>query len=90
MLLLGGGVKSSRNAPCKGKKKKVMIQSVLLCRKDFFRLVVIHPVCRLYERIAIRMHFSLSHSPFYFFFSLLKIIRLQSGLRGVTFVLTFP
>ncbi len=52
----GGDVKSSRNAPCKG-KKKVMIQSVLLCRKDFFRLVVIHPVCRLYERTAIRMHF---------------------------------
>lgn len=67
MFLLGGDVKSSRNAPCKG-KKKVMIQSVLLCRKDFFRLVVIHPVCRLYERIAIHMHFSPLSFPFSFSF----------------------
>lgn len=37
--------------------KKVMIQSVLLCRKDFSGLVVTHPVCRLYERTAIGMHF---------------------------------
>lgn len=70
--------------------KKVMIQSVLLCRKDFFRLVVIHPVCRLYERIAIRMHFFLSLILLFLLFSLLKIIRLHSGLRGVTFLLTFP
>lgn len=56
----------------------------------FFRLVVIHPICRPYERIAIRMHFSSLIPYFVLFFSLLKIIRLQSELRGVTFLLTFP
>lgn len=63
--------------------KKVMIQSVLLCRKDFLRLVVRHAICRLYERIAIRMHFPLYLIPLFFFLSLLKIIRLPSVDSGV-------
>lgn len=58
-----GDVRST-NAPCKG-KKKVMIQSVLLCRKDFSSLVVPRPVCRLCGRNAIGMRFLLSLPPFH-------------------------
>lgn len=53
--------------PVRGKRvrKKVMIQSVLLCRKDFSSLVVPRPVCRLCGRSAIGMHFLFSFPPFH-------------------------
>jgi hypothetical protein len=68
--------------------KKVMIQSVLLCCKDFHALVVTHPVYMLYaghnERIAIHMLFPPPSN-----FSLLQIIRPVFGLMGGTSLLTF-
>lgn len=55
-----------------------MIQSVLLCCKDF-SLTVTCPVCRLYKRISIGVHFSTC--------SLLRLMRLPSELSAVVFLL---
>lgn len=78
--------------------KKVMIQSVLLCCKDFFQACGYTPGmqqaawknCNSHAFFPLSLSPPpLSYSPLFLLFSLLKIIRLQSGLRGVTFLLTF-
>lgn len=71
--------------------KKVMIQSVLLCCKDFFQACgYTPPYAGRMKELQFACIFPPSFPIFFSFFSLLKIIRLQSGLRGVTFLLTFP
>lgn len=72
-----------QESDCKWKEEDDNISFIVL--EGFFQVRGSAPVCRPRKKTAFGVHFSAL-----LLFSLLGIIRLPSGLRGVVFLLLFP